>query len=134
MDDSAESVDTAMTGRLRRSRSPLSPFIYQEDDDDDGDLPVNQAVESGPTVKKRKTRGSTSAAGNETFLQPPTTKRPGHPPPAKFTLPTVMPRVDEPLYCYCNYMAYDDMAECAGTNCQNQWVSVMLLLNSVASH
>lgn len=126
MDDSAESIDTAMTSRLRRSRSPLSPFTYQEDDGDDRDLSADQAfedaTESGPAVKKRKTRGSNSGVGNDSSLQPPTSQRSRHPPPVKFTLPPVMPHVQEPLYCYCNYTAYDDMAECSGENCEKQWV------------
>lgn len=44
----------------------------------------------------------------------------------RFTLPVKAPRVDGPLYCYCNYSAYDEMVACSGANCEKQYVSLQV--------
>lgn len=48
----------------------------------------------------------------------------------RFTLPVKMPRVDVPLYCYCNYPAYGDMIACSGDHCEKQYVRPPFLLTS----
>lgn len=66
-------------------------------------------------------RGTTVGVKRHLEVSKHPTKRAKIPP--RFSIPTKMPQVDVPLYCYCNYPAYDEMVACSGTNCQTQYVS-----------
>lgn len=78
-----------------------------------GNLALPPRNGNGQPEKKRKRRANVS-----TMIAPSTS------PPASSIDSGSIPKVNElgePLYCYCNQVAYGEMVGCDGANCELEW-------------